>query len=529
MNAKFFYRSVDLINSVSKKIVANNLIKKKDRVLVSFSGGQDSICLLFLLNQLYSQMELNLALFWCHHLWQTDAFSLMQQSAKLSFLFQFNNCFAIPSNILSSELLARKWRYDCSYRVSSFYNHSKICLAHTSNDKVETLFLNLMRGTGLRGLSPLRWIQFVPKNNIKKEEHISQIFPAQISPFFWYFLFDKCFSKKKQIFGETSTNGWNKFWIKKRFAKKFKTFFLFCWKPNIYSGTTNLTKLSFFSTLYLCLSPLYSKSINFNAKLSASPYPMGTQRIIRRSFATDNKPMTFCCSSFERGGTNFSFPKISFFQDISPTANYSVRLSIENLSFRKNRGEDKNFIFNSILIIENEHSIFSINTFFTPTGYYVDNSIPLSLCTLKKVVLKKDIRKLRIREKISINSIDFLQSELCNDNKSLQSELCNDNKSIDFYAKQIRRSFATDKDKSSLQSESINFYAKQIRRSFATDNSFAYPRRGKEMHGALHDNKSYSNTKKKKNRKAKKWFKCVSYTFFKACSTHLAEGNSALM
>ena len=71
-----------------------------------------------------------------------------------------------------------------------------------------------------------------------------------------------------------------------------------------------------------------------------------------------------------------------------------------------------------------------------------------------------------------IDSIDFLQSEPCNDNKSLPRKgtrlsLDNksinsiDNKSIDFYAKQIRRSFATDKDKSSLQSWSINL-AKRV-------------------------------------------------------------------
>lgn len=378
MNARFFYRSVDLINSVSKKIVVNDLIKKKDRILVSFSGGQDSIFLLFILNQLYSQMELNLALFWCHHLWQTDSFSLMQQIAKLSFLFQFNNCFAIPSKFISSELLARKWRYDCSYRVSSFYNYSKICLAHTSNDKVETLFLNLMRGTGLSGLSPLRWTQFVHKNNIENEEHISQIFSAQISPFFWCFLFDN--KKRRQggiidvanrilfivpprgsVFDRIFlTDVWQKFWIN---DKKLKTVFLFSWESNIYNGTTNLTNLSFFSTFYLCLSPLCDKS-----------------------------PITFCCSSFRRGGTNFCFPKIYFYQDISSTASYFV----DNMGNSKALGEQKN----SILIIESEHFILLLK--FLACGG------PLFPCVLKKIVLKKHIRKLARRrtfEKISYKEL----------------------------------------------------------------------------------------------------------------------------
>ena len=132
-------------------------------MLLSFSGGQDSVCFVFILNQLYYQLELDITFFWCHHMWQTDSFYLMQQIAKLSFLFQFNSCFPIPLSCISSELLARKWRQSCSYRVSLFYNYSKICLAHTFNDKIENIFLNFIRGTGLIGLTPLRWIQLAKR------------------------------------------------------------------------------------------------------------------------------------------------------------------------------------------------------------------------------------------------------------------------------------------------------------------------------------------------------------------------------
>jgi tRNA(Ile)-lysidine synthase TilS/MesJ len=171
MGVKSFYRRIDLVNK-SHKLISNNLIKQKDQVLLSFSGGQDSICLLFMLNQLYSQLELHITFFWCHHLWQTDSFYLMQQVAKLSFLFQFNSCFAIPSSFISSELLARKWRQSCSYRVSFFSNNSKICLAHTFNDKVETIFFNFMRGTGLTKLSPLRRTQLISKSISTNEKHV---------------------------------------------------------------------------------------------------------------------------------------------------------------------------------------------------------------------------------------------------------------------------------------------------------------------------------------------------------------------
>ena len=185
MVTKSFYRSVDLINLIGKTTITNQLIKKTERILLAISGGQDSICLLILFNQLYAQMELHLGLFWCHHLWQIDSFSLMRQMSKISFLFQFNGCFAIPSKFVPSELLARNWRHNSSYRICLFYNYSNISLAHSANDKVETILLNLMRGTGISGLSPLHWTKKISQESVQNEEHMSQHPTSLISIFSW--------------------------------------------------------------------------------------------------------------------------------------------------------------------------------------------------------------------------------------------------------------------------------------------------------------------------------------------------------
>ena len=199
MVSKSLYRSVDMVNSISKAILVNQLIEEKDRVLVSISGGQDSICLLVLFNQLYAQMGLHLGLFWCQHLWQTDSFSLMRQISKISYLFQFDSCFAIPPKYVPSELLARNWRHDCSYRISLFYNYYKISLAHSAHDKAETILLNLMRGTGATGLSPLQWTTIIPEKSIQKNEHILECSRFQFSSFFWSpFCLDKVKAQSKR-------------------------------------------------------------------------------------------------------------------------------------------------------------------------------------------------------------------------------------------------------------------------------------------------------------------------------------------
>ena len=195
MVAKSLHRSVDLVNSVGKSLVRNQLIKRKDRILLSISGGQDSICLLAILNQFFAQMELNVGLLWCHHLWQIDSFSLMRQITKISYLFQLNSCFAVTPKPVLSELLARNWRHDCSYRICFFYNYYKISLAHSANDKAETILLNLMRGTGVAGLSPLPWEKKNNENRFKKEKPISQFFTFPVFFFIWspFFLYKKHF------------------------------------------------------------------------------------------------------------------------------------------------------------------------------------------------------------------------------------------------------------------------------------------------------------------------------------------------
>ena len=157
MVTKSFSRSVDLVNSVEKSLINNQLIKRNDKILLCISGGQDSICLLAILNQFYAQIDFNIGLLWCHHLWQFDSFLLMPHVTKISYLFQFNIYLAITPKPIPSELLARNWRHNCSSRIGFFHKYHKICLAHSANDKAETILLNLIRGTGLTGLSPLLW------------------------------------------------------------------------------------------------------------------------------------------------------------------------------------------------------------------------------------------------------------------------------------------------------------------------------------------------------------------------------------
>ena len=57
---------------------------------------------------------------------------------------------------ISIEMAARDLRYADFNRIMQEQGASAICIAHHRDDSVETVLLNLIRGTGLRGLTGIK-------------------------------------------------------------------------------------------------------------------------------------------------------------------------------------------------------------------------------------------------------------------------------------------------------------------------------------------------------------------------------------
>ena len=134
-------RSVNIVNLISKQF-------NKKHLLVSFSGGQDSITLLILLAIIQSQNSLNLNILWNNHLWHKDSFFIARHVLKLSCLLKLTAHNVITTTSVKTELQARQWRSKASRRLQMFYKYHNIVQAHSGTDKIETLLLNLFRGTG---------------------------------------------------------------------------------------------------------------------------------------------------------------------------------------------------------------------------------------------------------------------------------------------------------------------------------------------------------------------------------------------
>jgi len=144
-----------------KFIDENHLIEKGDKVLVALSGGADSVFLLYFLLKFKKRFGINLAAFHLNH-------RLRGKSANDDEKFCVRICsdhnieLVHTSKDLKSlskkmkvsvEEAAREIRYSELRKAAKKLKCSKIATAHNANDNVETILLNLFKGTGIKGLT----------------------------------------------------------------------------------------------------------------------------------------------------------------------------------------------------------------------------------------------------------------------------------------------------------------------------------------------------------------------------------------
>jgi len=130
-------------------------------VVVGVSGGADSVCLLRALASLNSDLAHNLIVAHYDHRCRPesadDAGFVASLAASLNLKFQRGNSPASGKDRSEAEL--RDERYQFLESVAASKGARYVAAGHTRNDDVETIFHNILRGTGgngLRGIAPFR-------------------------------------------------------------------------------------------------------------------------------------------------------------------------------------------------------------------------------------------------------------------------------------------------------------------------------------------------------------------------------------
>lgn len=148
---------------VEAYIAKHDLMSKNDRVLVTLSGGADSVSLLRVLLSLgYDCVAVH-----CNfHLRGEESFrdqyfaeELCRKLGVKLFFRDFDTIAYSTENGVSIEMAARAQRYSAFEELRNECGASVIAVAHHRDDSVETVLLNLTRGTGIRGLTGIK-----PKN-----------------------------------------------------------------------------------------------------------------------------------------------------------------------------------------------------------------------------------------------------------------------------------------------------------------------------------------------------------------------------
>lgn len=145
-----------MVNKIKETIERYDMLKKDDVVIVAVSGGADSIALLHALYSL--KQELGISVHACH-----INHNLRGEESKRDeqFVRDFCSSRKIPSTFYSIDVKpekhesveerARKMRYECFESLCNELD-AKLATAHTASDNAETVFINMLRGTGTKGL-----------------------------------------------------------------------------------------------------------------------------------------------------------------------------------------------------------------------------------------------------------------------------------------------------------------------------------------------------------------------------------------
>ena len=170
-----------LIQSMLSTIRRYSMMETGDRVLCAVSGGPDSVALLHALWSVRDELGISLHVAHLNH-----CFRGAESDADAEYVRELASNIGLDCSVesidvpelqkvlrLSTEEAARLVRYEFLERVASEVGASRIAVGHTADDQVETVLLNLLRGTGIDGLSgmpPVRGKIIRPLIEVRRSE-----------------------------------------------------------------------------------------------------------------------------------------------------------------------------------------------------------------------------------------------------------------------------------------------------------------------------------------------------------------------
>lgn len=145
-----------MIEAFIRHIRSKSILDSKKTYLLACSGGLDSVCLGTLLNEAKIPFEVAHVNF-CLREGESEEDEVFVRNwakslGKSIHIFLPDTLSFASENQLSIQMAAREIRYDWFERLRAERKLEGIILAHQEDDQLETIFLNLLRGTGIEGI-----------------------------------------------------------------------------------------------------------------------------------------------------------------------------------------------------------------------------------------------------------------------------------------------------------------------------------------------------------------------------------------
>ncbi len=140
-------------------VTKNKLIEKGDKIILGVSGGPDSICMLAILHKISNEIGFEIAVCHINHGLRENAdideafVKDFSQKIQVPFFAKHVNIKEIAKEQKRGiEESGRMVRYQFFDEIMHQTDSNKIAIAHNCNDHAETIIMNILRGTGTRGL-----------------------------------------------------------------------------------------------------------------------------------------------------------------------------------------------------------------------------------------------------------------------------------------------------------------------------------------------------------------------------------------
>jgi tRNA(Ile)-lysidine synthase len=161
INQAFYYfctvKPPEMLEQFEKFRQSKNIFNSSDKILLAVSGGIDSVVML----DLFTRMDYKIAVAHCNFQLRGEesdgdqAFvaDLCRQAGLRLYTKKFETASYASEKGISIQMAARDLRFEWLAGLRKEEDYDLIATGHNLNDSVETILINLTRGTGINGLT----------------------------------------------------------------------------------------------------------------------------------------------------------------------------------------------------------------------------------------------------------------------------------------------------------------------------------------------------------------------------------------